>query len=97
MAADFEWKTDAPERQGIDPTRLAAATAALKDRNTWGLLIIRNDRIVYEWYAPGAAADRTHGTASLAKALSGDGRTVHLVFSGEDSFSVRRATLRLHR
>jgi hypothetical protein len=27
------------------------------------------------------------------KWMSGDGRTVHLVFSAEDSFSVRRATL----
>ena len=33
-------------------------------------------------------------TASfLAKWMSADGLTLHLVFSGEDSFSVRRATL----
>jgi hypothetical protein len=25
----------------------------------------------------------------------GDGKTLHLVFSGEDSFSVRKATIRL--
>ena len=30
------------------------------------------------------------------KWISADGKTLHLVFSGEDSFSVRRATLRLH-
>jgi hypothetical protein len=29
------------------------------------------------------------------KWMSGDGKTLHLVFSGEDSFSVRRATVRL--
>jgi hypothetical protein len=28
-----------------------------------------------------------------AKWMSSDGRTLHLVFSGEDSFSVRKATL----
>jgi hypothetical protein len=27
--------------------------------------------------------------------MSEDGRTINLVFSGDDSFSVRRATLRL--
>jgi hypothetical protein len=27
------------------------------------------------------------------KWISGDGKTVHLVFSGDDSFSVRKATL----
>jgi hypothetical protein len=27
--------------------------------------------------------------------MSADGKTLHLVFSGEDSFSVRRATVRL--
>ncbi len=31
-----------------------------------------------------------------SKWMSADGRTVHLVFSGEDAFSVRRATIRLH-
>src|SRR5207249_3749377 len=28
-----------------------------------------------------------------AKWMSGDGRTLHLVFSGDDNFSVRKATL----
>ena len=30
------------------------------------------------------------------KWMSGDGKTLHLVFSGEDSFSVRRATIIRH-
>ena len=35
-------------------------------------------------------------TASLpTKSMSGDGRSMHLVFSGDDSFSVRRAIVRL--
>jgi hypothetical protein len=32
-----------------------------------------------------------------AKWMSADGRIIHLAFSGDDSFSVRRATLRLKR
>lgn len=36
-------------------------------------------------------------TSSLpTRWMSADGRTVHLLFSGDDSFSVRRATLKLH-
>jgi CubicO group peptidase (beta-lactamase class C family) len=35
------------------------------------LLVVRHDKIVYEWYAPGHDAERPQGTASLAKALVG--------------------------
>jgi hypothetical protein len=36
-------------------------------------------------------------TSSLpTKWMSGDGRTAHLLFSGDDCFSVRRGMLRLH-
>src|SRR5262249_49921523 len=45
---------------------------ALKDdlaaRKTRAFLVIRNDRIVYEWYAAGHGPDRKHGAASLSKA-----------------------------
>ena len=34
-------------------------------------LVIRNDRIVYEWYVKGRSATDKHGTASLAKAIVG--------------------------
>ena len=40
--------------------------------------MVRDDKIVYEWYAPGHGPDRKQGTASLAKAIVGgivaDGR-----------------------
>lgn len=148
--------------------KLHALAERMQAQRTHALLIVRNDKIVYEWYAPGHDADRRQGTASLAKALIGglslavaltdgklrlddpasrgrdgrpdprfagglavfdapepwgpwttvydtdrwdvgpgdtasfptkwmqpDGRTLYLVFSGEDSFSVRRATLQL--
>ena len=40
-------------------------------RKTKALLVIRNDAIVCEWYAPDFAVDQKHGTASLAKAIVG--------------------------
>ena len=43
----------------------------LAERRTKALLIIRNDRVVYEWYAPDHGPARPHYTASLAKALVG--------------------------
>ena len=44
---------------------------ALAARKTRAFLVIRNDRIVHEWYAPGQSASNRQGTASLAKALVG--------------------------
>jgi CubicO group peptidase (beta-lactamase class C family) len=53
----------------------AAKLGVLRDemarRQTKALLVVRNDRIVYEWYAPDHSAAKTHSTASLAKALVG--------------------------
>src|SRR3546814_8889705 len=44
---------------------------ALTRHHTSSLLVIRNDRIVLEWYAEGRDAGRREGTASIAKALVG--------------------------
>src|SRR5262245_64211867 len=40
-------------------------------KKTRAFLVIRNDRIVCEWYAPSVTATTKQGTASLAKALVG--------------------------
>ena len=52
-----------------------AALDAWKDRlaalKTNALLVIRHDKIVYEWYAEGHGPERKQGTASLAKAIVG--------------------------
>ena len=67
----WDWTTASPESQGMSASKLKEMTAVLAARNTSGLLVIRNDRIVWEWYAPGAGTNLPHGTASLAKALVG--------------------------
>ncbi len=65
----FAWQSAAPESQGMSGARLAVLKDSLAVRNTSGFLVIRNDMIVYEWYAPGHGPTVKHGTASLIKAL----------------------------
>jgi len=40
-------------------------------RKTKAFLVVRNDRIVYEWYAPNHGPRQKHYTASMAKAIVG--------------------------
>ena len=69
--AAFEWHRSSPEDQGMDGGRLEDMRESLADHHTTGLLIIRNDNIVCEWYGEGYSADKPHYTASLAKAVVG--------------------------
>src|SRR5262245_20841294 len=70
-AQSFEWQKATPESQGMSGEKLDALKDELAKRRTRALLVIRNDKIVYEWYAEGVTADTKQGTASLAKALVG--------------------------
>jgi CubicO group peptidase (beta-lactamase class C family) len=65
------WRPAAPESQGFSPTKLDALQANLAARKTKAWLVIRNEAIVCEWYAPDRTADQQHYTASLAKAIVG--------------------------
>jgi CubicO group peptidase (beta-lactamase class C family) len=55
----------------MDQVRLDALRDLLAARGSKSLLVVRHDRIAYEWYAPGHGPTRRHYTASLAKALVG--------------------------
>ncbi len=69
-AKPFDWIAATPESQGMS----AEALGALRDSiaaETNNLLVIRNDRIVLEWYAEGWGPRDRHSTASLAKAIVG--------------------------
>jgi CubicO group peptidase (beta-lactamase class C family) len=70
-AAKWDWGTSSPESQGMSNPKLKAMTDALAKRQTSGLLVIRNDKIVWEWYASGWDVKKPHGTASMAKAIVG--------------------------
>src|SRR5262245_17681438 len=67
----FEWRTASPESQGMSSAKLAALKDDLARRNTRAFLVIRNDNIVYEWYADDQSPRKLQGTASLAKAIVG--------------------------
>jgi CubicO group peptidase (beta-lactamase class C family) len=73
LAADpaFEWAVATPESQGVSSAKLGAIQDRLAGKKTRAFLVVRNDRLVHEWYAPGVSATTLQGTASLAKALVG--------------------------
>src|SRR5258706_7649916 len=68
-APSFDWATATPESQGMSGAKLNAMKGNLAARKTTGLLVIRNDKIVFEWYAEGNSAATKHYTASMAKAI----------------------------
>jgi CubicO group peptidase (beta-lactamase class C family) len=67
LGTDFASAT--PESQGMSREKLDALREELARRKTRAFLVVRSDKIVYEWYAPGSDASKKQGTASLAKAL----------------------------
>jgi CubicO group peptidase (beta-lactamase class C family) len=69
--ARFVWSTGTPAEQGFSSNRLEAMKDSLAARNTKTLLVVRNDQIVYEWYATDFNREKRHYTASLAKSLVG--------------------------
>jgi CubicO group peptidase (beta-lactamase class C family) len=70
-ADQFVWQTDKPEAQGMSTEKLDAMRDGLAAHGTTSLIVVRHDKIVYEWYAKGWSADKPHGTASMAKAMIG--------------------------
>ncbi|MFO1501326.1 MAG: serine hydrolase domain-containing protein [Verrucomicrobiota bacterium] len=71
-----DWSTpripiSSPEAQGMSTPKLDTIRDRLASKKTRAFLVVRNDRLVYEWYAPGVTESNLQGTASLAKALAG--------------------------
>lgn len=67
----FEWQTAAPESRGLSQSELDGFRAHLAAHATKAFLLVREDRIVYEWYSADHSATKPHFTASMAKALVG--------------------------
>jgi CubicO group peptidase (beta-lactamase class C family) len=67
----WNWMDATPESQGMSSAELESLWLELSGHNTKTFLVIRNDRIVFERYAPGFDRTKPHSTASLAKALVG--------------------------
>lgn len=70
-ASPIEIPHATPEQMGMSTSALDNWRFRLSALKTNALLVLRDDRIVYEWYADGHGPDRKEGTASLAKAIVG--------------------------
>ncbi len=70
-AGAFDWQVADPQTQGMSGAGLEALGKTLAGRRTEALLIVRHDRIVYEWYARDGGRSVPHYTASMAKAIVG--------------------------
>ena len=57
--------------QSFDAAKLEAARANLARQNTRALYIVKDGKVVLEWYADGVTAATRQGEASLSKALVG--------------------------
>jgi len=68
---NFEWQKAIPETQGMSSQKLDAARDVLAKKGTKTFLVVRNDKIVYEWYSSDFGPEKKHYTASMAKALVG--------------------------
>lgn len=66
----FDWGNASPEEEGYSSQKIQAMRDTLAAHKTTSILVISNDKIILEWYAPGWER-KQHGTASLAKALVG--------------------------
>ncbi|NLH14944.1 MAG: serine hydrolase [Phycisphaerae bacterium] len=80
--AQPNWPVAPPESQGLSSEKLTVLQDALAERGTKAFLVIRNDRIVLEWYASDSGPDSKHGTASMAKALVGGVSTALAIHDG---------------
>jgi CubicO group peptidase (beta-lactamase class C family) len=67
----FEWQPAIPASEGLSQPALDRLKEQLAASDTKALLIVRNDKVVCEWYAEGHSATAKHYTASMAKAIVG--------------------------
>jgi len=67
--SDFDTAT--ADEYGVNGAKLDELRQDLAARGTKAFLVLRHDRIIYEWYGSGVEPTQLHGTASLAKALVG--------------------------
>lgn len=72
MQADIDWQTATPESHGMDSSKLDRLMEDLASRDTNAFLVIRNNHVVYEWYAGALGGpNRKYHSAAAAKALVG--------------------------
>ncbi|GJM38247.1 MAG: hypothetical protein DHS20C19_16140 [Acidimicrobiales bacterium] len=65
-----DWETVDADTAGFDAAGLSAATQLAEDRQSHCLLVLREGRIVHEWYGDGASADDDFSVFSVTKSVS---------------------------
>lgn len=65
------WESARPAQEGMDPEALRRLSQALADAGTTSFLVVRGNRVVYEWYSAGSGPNVPHGMAAMAKAVTG--------------------------
>src|SRR5688572_9330279 len=67
----FDWQAASPESQSVSGRALDDLKDRLAAANTKAFLVVRNDRVIHEWYRSDHSATAKHYTASMAKAIVG--------------------------
>ena len=67
----YVWEGAEPEDEGLDGVELDGLKDDLARRGTRAFLLLKNDRIVYEWYSAESGPERPHSIAALGKAVTG--------------------------
>lgn len=65
-----QWETASPQSVGLDPQALDELRDELVSKNTEALVIIKDGKLVYEWYSPDSGPNRKHSTAAMAKGVT---------------------------
>jgi CubicO group peptidase (beta-lactamase class C family) len=68
--SSISWQAASPVSQNMDGAKLDALRRSLASRGTWAFLVVRQDKIVYEWYREDGGENKLHYTASLQKSLA---------------------------
>jgi CubicO group peptidase (beta-lactamase class C family) len=66
---DVAWERATPAEEGFVRSRLETLRQELQARRTDAFLVVRSDRIVYEWYASHAGPNVRHRESAMAKAV----------------------------
>ncbi|MBC9795092.1 serine hydrolase domain-containing protein [Sinomicrobium weinanense] len=69
----FTWKTESPEKLGLDKNVLNKFIADIKDSTLYGvdaLVVVKNGKIAFEEYFNGSTADSLHDVTSVGKSIT---------------------------
>ncbi|RPI28086.1 MAG: class C beta-lactamase-related serine hydrolase [Acidobacteria bacterium] len=66
-----DWDPTAPAEVGIESSQLAGAVSDILKRNTHALVLVKNDKLIFEWYREGYSRNSRFPLAAAAKPLVG--------------------------